>query len=66
MAWLEERASQPASYLERLRAAELLVALVEGGLFRPLTYVHWLVARGILPGTANSSALINDQRAWHR
>ena len=66
MAWLEQRADQSATAVERIRAAELLVALAEGGLFRPLVYVRWLVAHGILPGTGDRTVAGDDRRSWHR
>lgn len=66
MAWLEERAALPATPLQRERAAELLVLLAERGCFRPLAYVRWLLARGLLPGAPDGAGPTCGRSSWHR
>ena len=47
------------------RCAQLLGHLSASGLFRPLTYVHWLVAHGRLAAAIDSPEKVK-RAAWHR
>jgi len=68
VAWLDaihSAASVRLSASTYQRCSQLLGRLSDIGLFRPLRYVHWLVAHGVLAVEADS--LRASRRAkWHR
>ena len=67
-AWLDKvhsSASVRLSHLVYQRCSQLLGGLAEVGLFKPITYVHWLVAHGLL-AAASDRLRTGIQAAWHR
>jgi hypothetical protein len=69
VAWLDAaatHASAPVGHPRRQRSAQLLGRLLEGRMLRPLAYVDWLVAHGVVAEASPAGAAVSSRAAWHR